>query len=51
MRRITLVTALMGLLIAACGGGEADVQAAADACEAGEVDGDLNLYNWTEYIP
>lgn len=26
-------------------------QAMADACSLGEVDGDLNLYNWTEYIP
>jgi spermidine/putrescine-binding protein len=29
----------------------AGVQAVADACTLGEVDGDLNLYNWTEYIP
>ncbi|MGD2061701.1 MAG: spermidine/putrescine ABC transporter substrate-binding protein [Acidimicrobiia bacterium] len=28
-----------------------DIQAAVDACELGETDGDLNLYNWTEYIP
>jgi len=26
-------------------------QAIADACTFGETDGDLNLYNWTEYIP
>lgn len=26
-------------------------QAKADACTLGETDGDLNLYNWTEYIP
>jgi len=26
-------------------------QAMADACALGETDGDLNLYNWTEYIP
>jgi len=26
-------------------------QAMADACELGETDGDLNLYNWAEYIP
>jgi spermidine/putrescine-binding protein len=26
-------------------------QAMADACAPGQVDGDLNLYNWTEYIP
>jgi spermidine/putrescine-binding protein len=23
----------------------------ADACEPGETDGDLNFYNWTEYLP
>lgn len=27
------------------------VQAAANACTLGETDGDLNLYNWSEYIP
>ena len=26
-------------------------QAMSDACELGETDGDLNLYNWAEYIP
>ena len=26
-------------------------QALADACTLGQTDGDLNLYNWTEYIP
>ena len=26
-------------------------QAAADACALGQTDGDLNLYNWTEYLP
>ncbi|MFQ5473991.1 MAG: spermidine/putrescine ABC transporter substrate-binding protein [Dehalococcoidia bacterium] len=26
-------------------------QASADACTLGETDGDVNLYNWTEYIP
>lgn len=51
MRRIGLSVVLASLLLAACGGNDADVQAAAGECEAGEVDGDLNLYNWTEYIP
>lgn len=51
MRRFGLSVILASLLLAACGGTDADVQAAADECEAGAVDGDLNLYNWTEYIP
>lgn len=51
MRRIGLFVALAGMLVASCGGSDGDVQAAADGCEAGVVDGDLNLYNWTEYIP
>lgn len=51
MKRIGIFVVLLGLVVAACGDSSSDVQAAADACEAGEVDGDLNLYNWTEYIP
>jgi len=30
---------------------ESDLQAQVNACQPGETDGDLNLYNWTEYIP
>lgn len=30
---------------------DGDLQARIDACEPGETDGDLNFYNWTEYIP
>lgn len=51
MKKIVLMVSLLGLIVAACGGADSDVQAAADACEAGQVDGDLNLYNWSEYIP
>jgi spermidine/putrescine-binding protein len=28
-----------------------EVQAASNACAEGVTDGDLNLYNWTDYIP
>jgi len=28
-----------------------DAQAIGDACVAEQTDGDLNLYNWTEYLP
>ena len=38
-----------GLLAAACGGDD-DESAAGGDCEAGQTDGDLNLYNWAEYI-
>jgi len=30
---------------------ESELQTRVNACTAGETDGDLNLYNWTEYIP
>ncbi len=64
MRRLTIPLAVIALVLAACGLGDDDatdtdatgdetptgVQAAADACTADEVDGDLNLYNWSEYI-
>ena len=51
MRKIALLAAL-GLMLAACAEEEVlDLQARADACEPGEVDGNLNLYNWSEYIP
>ncbi len=51
MRRLIIVIAALSLLAAACGGGSSEAQVAADECSLGEVDGDLNLYNWTEYIP
>jgi len=31
--------------------GGSDLDAAIAACAPGETDGDLNFYNWTEYIP
>jgi len=51
MKRLVGIIAVLALVTAACGGSDGDAQALADACEAGEVDGDLNLYNWTEYLP
>jgi spermidine/putrescine transport system substrate-binding protein len=51
MKRLILLIAVLALVAAACGGGEDEVQSMADACEPGQTDGDLNLYNWTEYIP
>ena len=51
MKKAALLTVLLALVLAACGGGNAEIQSAADECQAGEVDGDLNFYNWTEYLP
>jgi len=51
MKRLLGIIAVLALVVAACGGSEGDVQALADACEPGETDGDLNLYNWTAYLP
>lgn len=63
MKRLALVLAVIGLLIAACGddavettttaGTAATTTSAAGPkiCAAGETDGDLVLYNWTQYIP
>ena len=51
MKKIISLTAALAVIVAACGGGETDVQALADGCADGETDGVLNLYNWTEYTP
>lgn len=51
MKRLIGLLAGLAMIVAACGGSEGDVQAMADSCEPGGVDGDLNLYNWTEYLP
>ncbi len=41
----------LALALAACGGGGGDGQAAGDVdCEVGETDGDLNFYNWSDYM-
>ena len=52
MRRRLMLAAVVAMVAAACGssGGGEDLQAAIDACEPGQTDGDLNLYNWSEYI-
>ena len=52
MKRLLMVILALALVGAACGDDDAGgVQAQGDACELGETDGNLNLYNWTEYIP
>lgn len=47
--RLVALVGVFGLLAAACGSDGGGDAAAAD-CEVGEVDGDLALYNWAEYI-
>ena len=52
MKRLLMVILALALVVAACGDDDAsDVETLGEACELGETDGDLNLYNWTEYIP
>ncbi|HSM44681.1 MAG TPA: polyamine ABC transporter substrate-binding protein, partial [Acidimicrobiia bacterium] len=48
LRKVALL-ATVALIIAACGDGD-DSGADAAACEVDQVDGDLNFYNWSEYI-
>jgi spermidine/putrescine transport system substrate-binding protein len=45
--------AVVALVLTACGGGDGDADgdaAAAGECEVGATDGDLNLYNWADYM-
>jgi len=52
MKRLLILIAVVAMLTAACGSDSGDELASAiDACEPGQTDGDLNFYNWTEYIP
>lgn len=50
MKRWFAVLVALAVVAAACGGDDGDASAAPE-CEVGEVDGDLNFYNWSEYIP
>lgn len=48
-RAIASVVAL-AFVAAACGTSDADQSASASDCVVGATDGNLNLYNWTDYI-
>jgi spermidine/putrescine-binding protein len=52
MKRVLAVLAALALVAAACGGddGGSSLEEAAAECEVGQVDGDLDLHNWSEYI-
>ena len=45
--RFPVMIALLALVVTACGGSDG---ASATDCTPGAVDGDLNFYNWTEYV-
>ncbi len=48
--RVPLLLAAVALVAAACGGDDGGGDAAAASCTAGETDGNLNFYNWSEYM-
>ncbi len=48
IKRMLTLIAVLAVVAASCGGGD-DSASAAD-CGVDEVDGDLNFYNWSEYI-
>ena len=49
MSRTAAISMAVMLIVAACGD-SSDSGAGAEACELDQVDGDLNFYNWSEYI-
>lgn len=48
MRTLGILLALT-LMASACGGGD-DNASGADDCQVGQTDGDLAIYNWSEYM-
>jgi spermidine/putrescine-binding protein len=49
--RRLVALAVLGLVVAACGGGDETADGANVECEAGVTDAEtLNFYNWSEYI-
>lgn len=49
MRLVAVLGALM-VLATACGGDDGGGSEGAASCEAGQTDGNLAIYNWTEYM-
>lgn len=50
MKRILILVAALTLIGAACGDDDSGGEAAAGECAVDQIDGDLDLYNWSEYI-
>ncbi len=49
IKKALVLIAVMALMAAACGGDDGDAVSAGD-CQVDQVDGDLNFYNWSEYM-
>jgi spermidine/putrescine-binding protein len=49
IKKAMVLLAMLAVLGAACSSGDSESVSAAD-CTTGQVDGDLNLYNWSEYM-
>ena len=49
IKKALVLLAMLAVLGAACSSGDSESVSAAD-CSEGQVDGDLNLYNWSEYM-
>ncbi len=52
IRSIGMLALTVALVAAACSSGNSgsDLESVAQGCEVDQVDGDLSLYNWSEYI-
>ena len=48
--RLIAAAIVVAVLATACGGGDETASGAASTCEAGQTDGPLAIYNWTEYM-
>ena len=48
--RTSIIALALALVAASCGGQSAEGQSVAADCAPGETDGDLVLYNWSDYI-
>ncbi len=49
LKKAILMVSVLAVILSACGGDDGEASSAAD-CEVGATDGDLNFYNWSEYI-
>ena len=50
LKKAILMMSVLAVILSACGGDDGGDAASAADCVAGEVDGDLNFYNWSEYM-